>query len=114
MTVEPARAQLEICERVSVEPDAPSADAKLGLGPTDGLPLNGLRHRPEPGTSGWFIWAGGEIDQSDDGYFRSTHVTHLGQMHPEVMPYLALPPGWRFQVAPGQEDVWYDARLLAV
>ncbi|WP_423842024.1 immunity protein Imm33 domain-containing protein [Acanthopleuribacter pedis] len=24
-------------------------------------PLNGLRHQPEKGTSGWYIWAGVEI-----------------------------------------------------
>jgi hypothetical protein len=80
----------------------------------DGVPVNGLRHAPEPGTSGWFIWAGGAIDQSDDAYFRPVHMAHLEGMHPEVMPYLALPPGWRFQIAPGHEDVWYDATLWAV
>jgi hypothetical protein len=29
-----------------------------------------------------------------------------------VFPYLALPPGWRFLLAPGYEDVWYDPTLL--
>ena len=23
-----------------------------------------------------------------------------------------LPPGWRFLIAPGHEDVWYDGSLL--
>jgi hypothetical protein len=78
----------------------------------DGQPINGLRHRPEPGTSGWFIWAGGEIDQSDDSFFAPVHVAHLERRFPDLVRYLALPPGWRFQVAPGHEDVWYDAGLL--
>jgi hypothetical protein len=114
MWVEPTRAQQEVCERAAVEPDAPPADAKLGLGSMDDLPVNGLRHAPEAGASGWFIWAGGEIDQTDPSYFRPVHVAHLGRLHPEVAPYLALPPGWRFQIAPGHEDVWYDATLLAL
>jgi hypothetical protein len=25
-----------------------------------------------------------------------------------------LGPGWRFLVAPGQEDVWFDPNLLSV
>jgi hypothetical protein len=114
MWVEPTRTQQEVCERAAVEPDAPPGDAKLGLGSMDGLPVNGLRHKPEAGTSGWFIWAGGEIDRSDPSSFRPVHVAHLGRLHPAVVPFLALPPGWRFQIAPGSEDVWYDATLLGL
>ena len=66
---ETSPAQRETCERNSVEADVPLPDAKLGLGPMDGTPVNGLRHPPPPGTSGWFIWAGGEIEQSDDSFF---------------------------------------------
>lgn len=79
-----------------------------------GQPINGLRHPPEPGTSGWFIWAGGEIDQSEDDFFASLHVSHLENRHPDLIRYLALPPGWRFQIAPGQEEVWYDTSLLTL
>jgi hypothetical protein len=28
------------------------------------------------------------------------------------MPYLSLPPGWRFLIAPGHEDVWEDQSLF--
>ncbi len=31
----------------------------------------------------------------------------------DVLPYLGLPPGWRFLVAPGYVDVWEDPALLA-
>jgi hypothetical protein len=31
-----------------------------------------------------------------------------------VLPYLALPPGWRFFLATGVEDAWYDPKLLDV
>ncbi len=29
-------------------------------------------------------------------------------LSPEVLPYLALPPGWRFLIADGYEDGWFD------
>ena len=29
-----------------------------------------------------------------------------------VVPYLSLPPGYRFQIADGYEDVWFDLTLL--
>lgn len=41
-------------------------------------------------------------------------VAHLRDHAPEVLPYLALPPGWRFLIAPGHEDVWFDEQLLNV
>jgi hypothetical protein len=36
----------------------------------------------------------------------------LGDYCPSILPYLALPPGWRVLLAPGYEDVWFDGELL--
>ena len=90
-------------------------DLKVGLsrGAAAGsYPLNGLRHRPEPGTSGWFIWAGEAFSQDPD-FFQPIHIAHLHSRLPEVIPYLGLAPGWRFLIAPGHIDVWLDPSLLA-
>ncbi|WP_455710522.1 immunity protein Imm33 domain-containing protein [Rhizobium brockwellii] len=54
------------------------------------LPLNGLRHPPEAGTNGWFIW-GGEYS-TDPEFFKPIHVSHLKETCPAVTPHLALPP----------------------
>ena len=86
----------------------------VGVGPMDGVPINGLRHPPESGGSGWFIWTGGEIDQADGTFFQPMHLAHVGSAYPAVVPYLALPPGWRFLIAPDHEDVWFDGSLLKV
>jgi hypothetical protein len=75
------------------------------------LPVNGLRHPPEGDTTGWYIWAGEEWSDAPDA-FQALHVQHLPGWRPEVIPYLALPPGWRFLVAPGYEDVWYLTWLI--
>jgi hypothetical protein len=49
-----------------------------------------------------------------DDFFEPLHVSNLAARLPEVVPYLALPPGWRFLLAPGHEEVWYDGSLLKV
>lgn len=112
MAIEPTNAQRAICDRWGMPPDAAHGDAMVGVGPMDGLPVNGLRHTPEHGTSGWFIWAGGDIDEADPSFFRPMHLAHVTSLYPGVAPYLALPPGWRWQIAPDHEDVWFDVGLL--
>ena len=105
----------DVCERLGVTPDPPSADSRLGIAhnarESDLWPLNGLRHRPERGTSGWYLWRGETLSQAED-FFASLHTVHVPDWCPEAVRFLALPPGWRFLLAPGQEDVWYDATLV--
>lgn len=74
-------------------------------------PVNGLRHQPEGGTCGWYLWAGEELSPDPD-FFVPVHVAHLSEWCPAVLPYLGLAPGWRFLIAPGYEDVWFDPSLL--
>ena len=82
----------------------------VGLGSLGGLPLNGLRHPPVGQSNGWFIWTG-ELS-SDPDFFRPYHVEHLEARAPLAIRFLALPPGWRFLLAPGHEDAWRDDELL--
>jgi hypothetical protein len=89
-------------------------DQKIGISSNvkDGIvPINGLRHLPEADTTGWYIWAGEEMDTNDD-FFLPLHVKHLGNWNSEVLKFLALPPGWRFLKDGDYEDVWFDGSLL--
>lgn len=108
-------AQLAICQRFGTAfVDAPpDTTVGIALQTLDKLPLNGLRHPPEGGTCGWYIWGGKEFSQSVT-FFQAVHVAHLEERCPDAVPYLGLPPGWRFLLAPGYEDVWYDAALLNI
>jgi hypothetical protein len=90
---------------VCLDPDTVTA--------TDVWPLNGLRHPAEAGTTGWYLWRS-EHFPADDDAFVPVHTEHLLEDLPEVVPYLALAPGWRFLLAPGYEDVWFDEALLHV
>ena len=80
---------------------------------TNDLPLNGLRHPEQNGTSGWYIWAG-EHFPTEDTAFEPYHGAHLIQSCPVAVPFLGLPPGYRFLVAPDFEDVWFDPSLLEI
>ncbi len=103
------------CQRFSAKSDAPAPDSKLGIAlSTAGLlPLNALRHPAEGDTCGWYVWWGDTFTE-DPNFFQPLHVSHLPERCPQLLPYLALPAGWRVQVAPGHEDVWYDERLLNI
>jgi len=108
--------QIRVCQRFGVKPLPAALGLKVGVARNvrEGLvPLNGLRHPPSVGSAGWYLWAGPDLS-SDEDFFIPLHVRHLKIWCPDVLPYLALPPGWRFLVAPGHEDVWFDPTLLAV
>jgi hypothetical protein len=105
--------QAELCRRVGADHLPAKGYQKLGLAEqTLGAPpINGLRHSPAGETSGWYIWAGEELG-TNDKFFQPIHVRHLVELLPQVQPYLALPAGWRFLLAEGHEDVWFDSSLL--
>lgn len=87
------------------------ASASLVEGNWD-WPIHGLRHPPTDTTSGWYIWTG--VYTEADDFFRPLHASHLVERCPELLPLLEFPPGSRFLIAPGHEDVWHDPGLLDV
>jgi hypothetical protein len=106
--------QAALCERFGVEFHASQPHLKLGLAlaALGQQPINGLRHPPKGDTTGWYVWGGLELSPAAD-FFQPVHLDHLEEVLPAVIPYLGLPAGWRFQIAPGHEDVWFDAALLS-
>ncbi len=103
-----------ICEWVGVEPEKPEAGTKIGiaLSTIGKTPINGLRHKSENGTNGWYIWCGEEMGKEDD-FFSPLHVEHIAEYLPEVLEYLDLPAGYRFLIdGNNYEDVWYEQELL--
>lgn len=108
--------QMKICEKYNTEWFGSPLDLKIGVSKnlTSGtLPINGLRHPPENGTAGWYIWAGDYSEAGD--FFQPLHIQHLIEMYPDLLKYLGLPPGYRFQIDnKGYEDVWEDKSLLNI
>ena len=109
------QSQEEICKKFGAAPMPFKTNDKLGIAiETLGKqPINGLRHNPENGTCGWYIWCGEEMSEDPD-FFKPLHVSHLAEYLPEIEQYLSLPPGYRFLVAEGYEDVWHDSQLTSM
>lgn len=98
------------------EPSRPLPHEMLGLAVETVrlIPINGRRHPPEEGTSGWYIWGGDKSSEAAD-FFSPIQVQHLGDYLPNILPYLDLPPGYRFLIDnKGRKDVWFDESLLDV
>jgi hypothetical protein len=109
-------AQRAICAKYGADfsPIDPTLKVGININLRTGLqPLNGLRHPQEGDTCGWYLWAGEELSEAPD-FFVPLHAVHLADWCPLILPYLALPPGWRFLIAEGHEDVWFDPALLSV
>lgn len=92
-------------------------DAMLGasspiIDGTCDWPIHGLRHPLEGDTTGWYVWSG-ELSDAQD-FFKPWHHEHFTQRWPELAHLLDLPPGSRFLVAPGYEDIWEDPSLLDI
>jgi hypothetical protein len=106
------------CERLGLAALHPEPGSKLGISlktvDSGLLPLHGLRHPPEGGTNGWYIWAGEDTQSEEADFFDPLHIGHRVESGSPVVPYLALPPGWRFVIAPSYEDVWEDPSLRDV
>jgi len=109
--------QHKVCKKYKVDYKTVAFNLMVGISDTlrEGkMPINGERHLEEGGLTGWFIWAGEEFKESPD-FFKPVHVSHIEKLYPAIVKYLALPPGWRFQIDDrGYEDVWEDKSLLDI
>ncbi|QDE30761.1 MULTISPECIES: hypothetical protein [Shewanella] len=104
--------QKDVCLKFGVTPFPSLEGDKIGIAiETIGkLPINGLRHNPENGSCGWYIWCGEDMSKYAD-FFKPLHVSHIANYLPEVEKYLSLPPGYRFLIAGENVDVWHDSSL---
>jgi hypothetical protein len=75
-------------------------------------PINGLRIRPDGSSSGWFVYSGVNAPSSAEDFYKPIHLVHLITRLPQIVPFLGLPPGWRFLLAEDYEDAWFDRNLL--
>ncbi len=84
----------------------------LAIATMTNSPINGMRILAMSGSSGWYVF-GGQEASADPHFYSALCTTHLRKYCEIAIPYLCLPPGWRFQIdAHGYEDVWYDETLV--
>ena len=101
------RDQHVVCEKFSGEFSAPLADklAVISEGVLEGDPVQGVRYPSPEHMSGWWITTdryNGEINT-----LKNEHLYHVTAARPELVRYLGLPDGFRFDLS-AREDVWFD------
>ena len=103
-----------ICDEHATEYCPPPPSSRVGIAVhTLGLhPLNGMRIAPHGNVCGWYLWGGGEPSEADD-FFVPMCVEHLPDQCSAALPFLAVPPAWRFLTDGACVDVWYDASLTS-
>jgi len=102
--------QRSVCRVHGVDylPPLPGTKVGLALKTLGRLPIHGVRLPPTETTCGWYIYAGDESSDADD-FYQPLCVEHLAEYCAAVMPYLGLPPGWRFITdGKGYTDVWHN------
>ena len=102
--------QLAACRHYGVSPVAVGPEDRVGvardLREAGTMPICGVRHLPENGTCGWYIWAGEKSEAHD--FFVPLHVSHLEEWCAAALPFLLLPPGWCFVVEGSEYNAWFD------
>ena len=100
--------QQRICDKHGLPAQAPEAMVAVAIGSLAQTPIYGTRIvLPENGTISWFIHCGEHSDAND--FYQALHATHLHEMLPQVVDYLALPSGAKFILdREGYEDVWLE------
>jgi hypothetical protein len=58
------------------------------------------------------VHRGGEECSNAPDFYSPLCVEHLAELCPLAVPFLALPPGWRFLTDGDDDDVWFDPDLL--
>src|SRR5690606_11887385 len=72
------------------------------------LPVDGARYRYSGKMSGWFL-----STNLYDGTAKTAkvhHAYHVTAARPDLAKYLALPPGYRFDLGAGGR-IWFDPEL---
>jgi hypothetical protein len=102
--------QRRICGAYGAAFDPPLPGSKVGIAlQTLGrLPIHGVRLPPTETTCGWYLYAGEEWSDAAD-FYQPLCVEHLMKYCEAALPFLGLPPGWRFMTdGQGFVDVWSE------
>ncbi|MFK8113710.1 MAG: hypothetical protein AB8B91_16020 [Rubripirellula sp.] len=106
------RLQKRVCRMYRVDHCPPTPQSKLGiaLATLEDEPILGVRLAAENGTNGWHIH-GGQPSDADD-FYDPLCIDDLFARCPLALPFLGLPPGWRFRTdSEGTFEAWFDGTI---
>jgi len=95
------------CRESSAGFHAPRLDqlAVISDGVLDGDPWTAVRYPSPPHMSGW--WMTTDRYDGDVASLKTDHLYHVTDCRPEIMPYIALPEGYRVDPA-ASPSAWFD------
>lgn len=101
--------QNKLCQENKCQFMPPRPDRKVAIseGVYEGLPVQGVRYPSPEHMSGWWL----TTDQYDGNVdsLQVVHMYHLTAKRPDLIPYIALPYGYRFDSSSGV--VWPDKNI---
>lgn len=99
------------CDQFSVDCSPPQPDQLIVIsdGVLNGLPVSGVRYHSPSHMSGW--WLTTREYSGDTKTLQIQHVSHILDTRPELIPFLALPCGFRFSTEP--KEITFDANVAA-
>ena len=103
--------QHRVCRRYNAlfAPPDPDTLTALSAGVKEGKPVQGMRYPWPAPMSGWLIVT--DEHDGDETSLVHDHTYHVTAARPDLAPYLALPPGFGFDLR-GTSKVTYDEELL--
>lgn len=107
------RDQKRVCREqgASFEPPNPLSLIACSDGLREGRsPIGGTRYRHSGKMSGWFLST--DLYDGTNNTVKLHHAYHVTAARPELVNYLALPPGYRFDHGESPK-IWFDATLEA-
>lgn len=70
------------------------------------VPVEGVRYPSPDHMSGW--WLTTDEYNGDVDTLKTVHFHHIEEKRPEIVIYMALPFGYRFQLGGDEENAWFD------
>lgn len=105
------REQQQVCNEqgAAFDPLLPLSGVACSEGVLEGrLPIAGARYRYGEKMSGWFLST--DLYDGTSKTANVHHAYHVTAARPELTKYLALPPGFRFELG-ADTRIWFDPEL---
>lgn len=97
------RDQKATCEAVGFDFNPPLANTKaaISVGVIEGDPIEAVRYPAPPHMSGWYLTTARYDGNAES--LKVVHLYHVTGARPDLLKYLALPPGAYFDFSKSQE-----------
>jgi hypothetical protein len=104
------RDQHEVCRKFGANfaPPRPDSLVVISDGVLSGEAVQGVRYPSPEHMSGWWITT--DRYDGDIKSLKREHLYHLTAARADLARYVALPDGYRFDLA-NREDVWFDQKV---